>query len=74
MLVVPTFYDSIEIARDRAVAKFRLRAPRWTPFGAFVATLFEALLTLLFVRLLFRQSMKLWRLAISFCSISMVSS
>ena len=26
LLVVPTFYDSIEIARDRAVAKFRRRA------------------------------------------------
>ena len=63
LLVVPTFYDSIEIARDRAVAKFRLRAPRWTAFGAFVATLLEALLTLLFIRLLFRQSKRLWRSA-----------
>ena len=62
LLVVPTFYDSIEIARDRAVAKYRLRAPRWTPFGAFVATMFEAVLTLLFIRILYRQTLKLWRL------------
>src|SRR5262249_36590476 len=29
LLVVPTFYDSIEIARDRAIAKYRRRAERW---------------------------------------------
>jgi hypothetical protein len=52
--VVPTFYDSIEIARDRAIAKFHRRAPRWTAFGAFVLTLVEALLTLTFVRLIYR--------------------
>jgi len=54
LLVVPTFYDSIEIARDRAIAKFHRRAPRWTAFGAFVLTLVEALLTLTFVRLIYR--------------------
>jgi HAE1 family hydrophobic/amphiphilic exporter-1 len=28
LLVVPTFYDSIEIARDRALAKYHRRAER----------------------------------------------
>lgn len=59
LLVVPTFYDSIEIARDRAFAKYRLRAGRWNPFVAFVATLLEAVLTLLLVRLTWRTALKL---------------
>jgi HAE1 family hydrophobic/amphiphilic exporter-1 len=54
LLVVPTFYDSIEIARDRALAKFRRRELRWTTVPALVMTLVEALLTLVFVRLVFR--------------------
>src|SRR5471032_3216859 len=54
LLVVHTFYFSIEIARDRAVAKFRRRAVRWHALPAFVMTFVEALLTLVFVRLLFR--------------------
>ncbi len=59
LLVVPTFYDSIEIARDRAVAKFHARATRGNPFVAFVTTLLEALLTLVFVRLVYRSLRKL---------------
>jgi HAE1 family hydrophobic/amphiphilic exporter-1 len=59
LLVVPTFYDSIEIARDRAVAKFHARATRLNPLVAFVMTVIEALLTLLFVRLVFRSLRKL---------------
>jgi HAE1 family hydrophobic/amphiphilic exporter-1 len=58
LLVVPTFYDSIEIARDRAVAKFHRRSERWNPFTAFVATFFEALLTVLLVRFLYRTAKK----------------
>ena len=54
LLVVPTFYDSIEIARDRAVAKFHVRAERRNPFVAFVLTLLEALLALLLLRWLYR--------------------
>jgi HAE1 family hydrophobic/amphiphilic exporter-1 len=54
LLVVPTFYDSIEIARDRAIAKFRRRAGRMSPFFAFVLTFGEALLTLVLVRALYR--------------------
>ena len=59
LLVVPTFYDSIEIARDRAFAKFRLRRGRWNAFMAFVLTMGEALLALMFVRLAFRMLKKL---------------
>ncbi len=54
LLVVPTFYDSIEISRDRAIAKFARRAARWNPAFAFAATLAEALLTLVLVRYLYR--------------------
>jgi HAE1 family hydrophobic/amphiphilic exporter-1 len=54
LLVVPTFYDSIEIARDRAIAKFRAREARWGAFPAFVATVFEALLAVTGVRTVYR--------------------
>jgi hydrophobic/amphiphilic exporter-1 (mainly G- bacteria), HAE1 family len=54
LLVVPTFYDSIEIARDRAVAKFHRRALAWNPFFAFIATIVESVLTLLLVRFFYR--------------------
>jgi len=56
LLVVPTFYDSIEIARDRAFAKFRVREARWNPFTAFVLTFTEAILALLGVRSLYRMA------------------
>ncbi len=57
LLVVPTFYDSIEIAKDRAIAKFHRRAVRWTAAPALVMTLVEGVLTLIFVRLVFRMVM-----------------
>ena len=63
LLVVPSFYDSIEIARDSALAKFRRRAPRFTLVGAFFITLIEAVLTLLMVRFVFRMLVKLGRFA-----------
>ena len=59
LLVVPTFYDSIEISRDRAIAKYRRRAERWNPFFAFVATIVEAILTILGVRGAYRMVKKL---------------
>ncbi|UTY60517.1 efflux RND transporter permease subunit [Massilia sp. erpn] len=62
LLVVPTFYDSIEIARDRMVAKFERRLARWPAIVAFLLTLVEALLTLVFVRLLFRSLRALFQL------------
>jgi multidrug efflux pump subunit AcrB len=54
LLVVPTFYDSIEITRDRAIAKFHRRAEVRNPFVAFLQTLLEAVLALLLLRWLFR--------------------
>ena len=54
LLVVPTFYDSIEIAKDRAIAKFHRRELRWNALVAFVLTFFEAVLTLLMVRMVYR--------------------
>ena len=54
LLVVPSFYDSIETSRDRAVAKYRRRAERSLPILAFLQTLLEAVLTLLMLRLLWR--------------------
>ncbi len=62
LLIVPTFYDSIEIARDHALAKFHRRTPRFTMVGAFVLTLLEALLALVLLRFVFRLIVKLGRL------------
>jgi hydrophobe/amphiphile efflux-1 (HAE1) family protein len=59
LLVVPTFYDSIEIAHDRAVAKFRGRAQRMNPFFAFIMTFVEAILTLLLIRFTYRAVKRL---------------
>jgi HAE1 family hydrophobic/amphiphilic exporter-1 len=58
LLVVPTFYDSIEVARDRAIAKFHAREARWNAFAAFVATFVEALLALAGIRMLWRGARK----------------
>jgi hypothetical protein len=57
--MVPTFYDSIEVARDRMVAKFQMRALKWNALFAFIVTLIEALLTLTFIRLIYRLLKKL---------------
>ncbi|HEY2629675.1 MAG TPA: efflux RND transporter permease subunit, partial [Usitatibacter sp.] len=43
LLVVPTFYDSIEILRDEFLAKFRDRGTRWGAFPAGVVTIPEAM-------------------------------
>jgi HAE1 family hydrophobic/amphiphilic exporter-1 len=61
LLVVPSFYDSIEISRDRAIAKYHRRSARGNPFLAFVATLVEAVLTLLLVRMVWRLLVRGWR-------------
>ncbi|MEP7068972.1 MAG: efflux RND transporter permease subunit, partial [Usitatibacter sp.] len=63
LLMVPTFYDSIEISRDRAFAKFHRRTARMNPFFAFVATFVEALLTLVLLRFAYRGVKKLYTLA-----------
>jgi hydrophobic/amphiphilic exporter-1 (mainly G- bacteria), HAE1 family len=54
LLVVPTFYDSIEIAHDRMVAKFKWRSSRGNALVAFVLTFVEALLALTLVRVIYR--------------------
>jgi hydrophobic/amphiphilic exporter-1 (mainly G- bacteria), HAE1 family len=54
LLVIPTFYDSIETARDRAVSKWRRRSETRGPLLAFLQTFGEALLTLVFVRFVYR--------------------
>ncbi|MCX7293958.1 hypothetical protein, partial [Janthinobacterium sp.] len=58
LLVVPTFYDSIEIARDGAVAKFHRRAERMPVAVAMILTLIECVLTLLLVRFVYRMLKK----------------
>ena len=58
LLVVPTFYDSIEIARDGAVAKFHRRAARMPVIVAMILTLLECVLTLLLVRFVYRMLKK----------------
>jgi hypothetical protein len=59
LLVVPTFYDSIEISRDRMLAKFWLRTHRRNGLLAFLLTFGEAILTLLGLRILYRVVMRL---------------
>ena len=55
LLVVPTFYDAIEIARDRALAKFRRRSDAGNAFIAFIQTVGEAIATLLLLRWIYRH-------------------
>ena len=59
LLVVPTFYDSIEIARDRAIAKFHRREARMPAALAFVLTVGEAILAVLGIRMIWRAGAKL---------------
>ena len=66
LLVVPTFYDSIEIARDGMVAKFHARAERWNGMWAFILTFAEALATLTFLRFFYRTVMQLVRGEVNF--------
>lgn len=54
LLVIPSFYDSIEIKRDHAIAKFHARSQRWNAGVAFALTLLEALAALTLLRALYR--------------------
>jgi multidrug efflux pump subunit AcrB len=54
LLMIPTFYDSIEISRDRLIAKFRRRAGERGTFVSAILTGLETLATLTFVRLVYR--------------------
>ncbi|HEU4486748.1 MAG TPA: efflux RND transporter permease subunit [Povalibacter sp.] len=56
LLVIPSFYDSIEIARERAKLKASARARLYNPLLAFLVTFGEALLTLTFMRFLYRAA------------------
>ena len=62
LLVVPTFYDSIELARERMVVKFHWRLERWDGLRAFVVTFIEAILTLILVRFVYRMAVKVYGL------------
>ena len=62
LLVVPTFYDSIEISRDRMMEKLRARAERYNSALAFIVTMLEVLMTLTLMRLIYRGVMKLMKL------------
>jgi len=54
LLVVPSFYDSIEIAAERASAKMHARADLGNPVLAFLVTVVEGLFALLGLRALYR--------------------
>ncbi len=54
LLVVPSFYDSIETSRDRAVAKFKRRDERWPTAVAAGLTGLEALAALTGLRAIWR--------------------
>jgi multidrug efflux pump subunit AcrB len=54
LLVVPAFYDSIEIAAERMMAKFRRRLGQRNAVVAFATTFGEAVLALLMLRGLYR--------------------
>jgi HAE1 family hydrophobic/amphiphilic exporter-1 len=54
LLVVPAFYDSIEIASERMLAKFRRRVGSGNAVVAFATTFGEAMLALLMLRGLYR--------------------
>jgi HAE1 family hydrophobic/amphiphilic exporter-1 len=54
LLVVPSFYDSIEINRERFKLKLMARATLYNPLLSFLVTFIEALATLFALRFLFR--------------------
>ena len=54
LLVIPSFYDTIEINWERAKLKFKARAVLWNPFTAFVVTLGEGFIAWNSIRFLYR--------------------
>lgn len=62
LLVVPTFYDSIEIAKDGMSRKIRQRSERFHSSLAIAMTMVEAVLTLFGVRMIWRGLLKLVQL------------
>ncbi|MEJ0086888.1 MAG: efflux RND transporter permease subunit [Pseudomonadota bacterium] len=63
LLVVPSFYDSIEISRERFKLKLAARAALGNPLVAFMVTFGEALLTITLGRFLYRASRWLLNIA-----------
>ena len=59
--MVPSFYDSIEIATVAPV-RSSMRAPIGNPFLAFLTTVLEAILTLIGVRAIYRGICALTRI------------
>jgi HAE1 family hydrophobic/amphiphilic exporter-1 len=57
LLMVPTFYDSIEIKKDSAIVKLNLRAARFGMVLAVLSIIVEALLFLVLLRFVFRSVM-----------------
>ncbi|NHZ95894.1 efflux RND transporter permease subunit [Massilia sp. CCM 8734] len=62
LLVVPTFYDSIEIKVDSMSVKFHRRSERFGPLLGFLTTFAEVILFLTFGRFIYRVLMRLVRL------------
>jgi HAE1 family hydrophobic/amphiphilic exporter-1 len=54
LLVIPCFYDSIEMMRERLVLKFRRRSERFTAVGGLLLTLLEFLAFLTTLRFFWR--------------------
>ena len=54
LLVIPSFYDSIQIMRDHAIEKIRRRSARWNPLVGVGLTVLEALAMLVSLRLWWR--------------------
>jgi len=59
LLVIPSFYDSIELSRDRMIAKYKRRESRMPALFAFVLTFGEAIVTLIGLRALWRLLLRL---------------
>jgi HAE1 family hydrophobic/amphiphilic exporter-1 len=57
LLMVPTFYDSIEIKKDNAIIKLNRRAERFGMLLAVFSIIIEALLFLVLARFVFRSLM-----------------
>lgn len=53
LLMIPTFYDSIESSRERLIIKFNRRVKDWGVVRSIVLTFFELILTVLFVRFIY---------------------
>ena len=60
LLVVPSFYDSIELKRDHLFAKFHAREARWNTAASVLVTALEVLMTLLLLRMVYRGALSAW--------------